>query len=50
MKEDRTIFDLSDEEYEIYKNNPDDEIWREVTRNTNKDALATMYPNGTDDD
>ena len=33
MSDDRTIFDLSDEEYEDYENNPED--WEEVTENTN---------------
>lgn len=45
MSDDRTIFDLSDEEYE---NNPED--WEEVTENTNQDALDMMFPNGMEDD
>ena len=48
MSEDRTIFDLSDEEFEDYENNPKD--WEEVTENTNQDALDMMFPNGMDDD
>lgn len=50
MREDRTIFDLSEEEYEDYEKKTDDETWREVTQNTNDDALAMMYPNGMDDE
>ena len=48
MKEDRTIFDLSDEEFEDYENHPED--WEQVTENTDQDALEMMYPNGMDDD
>ena len=48
MIEDRTIFDLSEEEYEDYENNP--ENWEEVTENTNQDALDMMFPNGMEDD
>ena len=48
MIEDRTIFDLSEEEYEDYENNP--ENWEEVRENTNQDALDMMFPNGMDDD
>ena len=48
MIDDRTIFDLSEEEYEDYKNNPED--WEEVTNNTNEDALSMMFPDGMDDD
>lgn len=44
MSDDRTIFDLSEEEYEDYENNP--ENWEEVTENTNQDALDMMFPNG----
>ena len=48
MSDDRTIFDLSDEEYEDYENNPED--WEEETENTNQDALDMMFPNGMEDD
>lgn len=48
MKEDRTIFDLSDEEFEDYENHPED--WEQVTENTDQDALEMMFPNGMDDD
>jgi len=48
MSTDKTIFDLSDEEFEDYENNPKD--WEEVTENTNQDALDMMYPDGNDDD
>lgn len=48
MSDDRTIFDLSEEEYEDYENNP--ENWEEVMENTNQDALDMMFPNGMDDE
>lgn len=48
MSEDRTIFDLSEEEYEDYENNPED--WEVVTNNTNEDALGMMFPNGMDEE
>ena len=48
MTEDKTIFDLSDEETEDYENNP--ENWEEVTNNSIEDALNMMFPNGMDDD
>ena len=48
MIEDKTIFDLSDEETEDYENNP--ENWEEVTNNSIEDALDMMFPNGMDDD
>ena len=48
MIEDKTIFDLSDEETEDYENNP--ENWEEVTNNSIEDALNMMLPNGMDDD
>ena len=48
MIDDRTIFDLSEEEYEDYENNPED--WEEVTNNTNEDALSMMFPDGMDDE
>ncbi len=48
MKDDRTIFDLSEEEYEDYENNPED--YQEVTKNTNEDSLDMMFPNGMDEE
>ena len=48
MSDDRTIFDLSDEEYEDYEQHPED--WEEVTDNSIEDALDMMYPDGMDDD
>lgn len=48
MIEDRTIWDLSDEETEDYENNP--ENWEEVTNNSIEDALNMMFPNGMDDE
>lgn len=42
MIEDKTIFDLSDEETEDYENNP--ENWEEVTNNSIEDALNMMFP------
>lgn len=48
MIEDRTIWDLSDEETEDYENNP--ENWEEVTNNSIEDALNMMFPNGMEDD
>ena len=48
MIEDKTIFDLSDEETEDYENNP--ENWEEVTNNSIEDALNMIFPNGMDDD
>lgn len=48
MIEDKTIFDLSDEETEDYENNP--ENWEEVTNNSIEDALDMMFPNGMEDD
>ena len=48
MIEDKTIFDLSDEETEDYENNP--ENWEEVTNNSIEDAFNMMFPNGMDDD
>ncbi len=48
MSDDKTIFDLSDEETEDYENNP--ENWEEVTNNSIEDALNMMFPNGMDDE
>lgn len=47
-KDERTIFDLSEEEYEDYEEHP--ENYEEVTENSNEDALDMMFPNGMDDD
>ena len=48
MSDDKTIFDLSDEETEDYENNP--ENWEEVTNNSIEDALNMMFPNGMDEE
>ena len=48
MIEDKTIFDLSDEETEDYESNP--ENWEEVTNNSIEDALNMMFPDGIEDD
>lgn len=48
MCDDRTVFDLSDEEYEAYEQHPED--WENVTDNSNEDALDMMFPDGRDDD
>ncbi len=48
MTDDRTIFDLSEEEYEDYENNP--ENYQEETKNTNEDSLDMMFPNGMDEE
>lgn len=48
MSDDRTIFDLSEEEYEDYEKNP--ENYEEVTDNTNEDAIRMMFPDGMDDE
>lgn len=48
MKDDRTIFDLSEEEYEDYEQHSENYV--DVTENTNDDATNMMYPDGMDDD
>ena len=48
MKDDRTLDDLSEEEYEDCLNHPDD--WEEVIDNTIEDNLDMMYPDGMDED
>lgn len=48
MSDSRTIFDLSEEEYEDYEKNP--EKWEEVTDNINEDAIGMMFPDGMDDE
>lgn len=41
-RDERTIFDLSDEEYEDYEAHP--ENWEDVTDNSIKDGYDLMYP------
>lgn len=41
-KDNRTIFDLDDEEYEDYEKHP--ENWEDVTDNSIEDGWDTMYP------
>ena len=48
-KEDRTIFNLNDEEYEDYQNR-DDETSQQITQNTIEDALNMMFPDGNPND
>ena len=48
-KEDRTIFDLDDDEYEDYQNR-DDKTSQQITQNTIEDALNMMFPDGNPDD
>lgn len=48
-REDRTVDDLSEEEYEDYQNNPDDPKWQQVTDNTNDMYRNMMFPDGEDD-
>ncbi len=47
-KDNRTIFDLDDEEYEDYEKNPDEYL--DITVNSIEDALKMMFPDGMDDD
>lgn len=47
-KDNRTIFDLDDEEYEDYEKNPDKYL--DITTNSIEDALKMMFPDGRDDD
>lgn len=44
----RTIYDLSDEEYEIYETNPDK--YADVTSNTEESNLDMMFPDREEDD
>lgn len=46
MKDDRTIFDLSEEEYEDYEQNPDK--WGDVTDNSIEDAENMMFDEDDD--
>lgn len=48
MKDNRTIDDLDDEEYEDYVQNPDK--YEDITDNTNELYRDMMFPNGEDDD
>ena len=48
MKDERTLDELSDEEYEEYQDNPDK--YQEVTNNTIDNMIDMMFPNGRDDD
>ena len=48
-KDNRTIFDLNDDEYEDYQNR-DDETSQQITQNTIEDALNMMFPDGNPDD
>ena len=48
MSDDRTIFDLSEEEYEDDENNPKN--WEEVTNNSIEEVLNMMFPDGMDDE
>ncbi len=40
-RDDRTIYDLSDEEYERYENNPEE--FEDITDNTLEDTLDMMF-------
>ena len=40
MSDDRTIFDLSEEEYEDYENNPED--WEEVAKTEHSHPLGIV--------
>lgn len=48
MIEDRTILDLSEEEYEDCENHP--EKWEDVINNSIEDALGMMFSDGMDDE
>lgn len=47
-KDDRTIFDLSEEEYEDYEKHP--ENWEDVTDNSIEDGCNLMYPDSDSND
>lgn len=47
MRDNRTVDDLSEEEYEDYENNPDK--YQDVTENTIDLYDDLMNPNGNDD-
>ena len=44
--DDRTIYDLSDEEYERYENNPEE--FEDITDNTLEDTLDMMFDRDDD--
>lgn len=48
MVEERTLDDLTDEEFEDYERNP--EKYGDVVDNTNESILDMMFPDGQDDD
>ena len=45
-KDNRTIFDLTDEEYEAYQENP--ELFEQISRNSFEDALDMMFDRDED--
>ncbi len=45
-RDDRTIYDLSDEEYERYENNPEE--FEDITDNTLEDTLDMMFDRDDD--
>lgn len=48
MEDDRTIDDLSEEEYEDYEKHP--ENYEQVVENTNEMYREMMFPDGEDDE
>ena len=42
VRDDRTVFDLDDDEYRDYEEHP--ENWEDVTENSYEDAYNMMYP------
>lgn len=47
-KDERTIFDLNDEEYADYEAHP--EKYEDITANSIEDALDMMFPDRHDED
>lgn len=45
-RDERTIYDLSDEEYERYENNPEE--FEDITDNTLEDTLDMMFDRDDD--
>ena len=45
-KDNRTIFDLTDEEYEAYQENP--ELFEQISRSSFEDALDMMFDRDED--
>lgn len=45
-KDNRTIFDLTDEEYEAYQENP--ELFEQISRNSFEDGLDLMFDRDED--